>query len=136
MAEHIGKIGRRSCLTVLTFAVSLVASGALEAQRLAPVGARRVLEVAVSRQSVLPSASSVRQNAIDTQAVDRTRHAVVGAAIGAVVGFALGYYRGKAEDAACGNDCGGPRIARLVYPPFFGIVGGAIGAVVGYVFPP
>lgn len=99
------------------------AGGALQGQRVAPVAARATFSIAVGRPT------------FDSLGVERAHHAVIGAAIGAVAGVAIGYHRGRVEDARCGGECGGPRIATLVDPPLFGLLGAAIGAAVGYLFP-
>lgn len=107
----------------------------LQAQRVAPVGARPLTEGVLPGKIAAPLGIAVRRAPSDSSRGDRVQHAVVGAAIGAVVGLGLGYYRGRMADADCSSECGGPRIATLVYPPLYGMLGGAIGALVGYVFP-
>jgi hypothetical protein len=77
----------------------------------------------------------VRQAASDSGGVARARHAVIGAVIGAAVGAVVGYRRGKAADASCNSECGGPRIGVLLLPPFYGLLGSAAGAIAGYLFP-
>ena len=125
----------RLALRVVLCTLALVAPGAVQAQRLAPVAARP-LTAGYARVTTTSALSFTGgRSPGDSEGVDRARHAVIGAALGAAVGIGVGYHRGRIADAACSGECGGPRVATLVYPPLYGLLGAAIGAAVGYVLP-
>lgn len=99
-----------------------------------PVGVRRPPSVAITTFTAFPTREPLVG---DSGRVERTRHAVIGAAVGAVVGVAVGYHRGRAADRSCGGDCGGPAGIGIIADTFyFGFMGLALGAIVGYVVSP